>query len=116
MSSDTRKRNTVRRPDRDDGSDRIRVLAELESAAIAAMTYEEAMSVLEEVVEAMEAPGTPLDMGLKLYEAGMALSARCGAILDATEERMLALVETADGVREQPFDPDEDGRTGGRKA
>ncbi|HNV70931.1 MAG TPA: exodeoxyribonuclease VII small subunit [Candidatus Ozemobacteraceae bacterium] len=88
----------------------LQELAALDSSAIDAMNYETAMSRLEEVVGALEREGTPLDVGMKLYEVGTLLSRRCSGILDATEARMLQLIGDGTTARETPFDPDKDGR------
>jgi exodeoxyribonuclease VII small subunit len=85
-------------------------LAALTAEAIAALPYETAMLRLEETVEALEQEGTPLDLGLRLYEVGTALSRRCGKILDTTEERMLQLLGEGATAREEPFEPEKDGR------
>ncbi len=88
----------------------LETLTALTSAQIEGMGYEAAMARLEQVVDALEQEGTPLQMGLKLYEVGTALSRRCAAVLDATEARMVQLRQELDGRKEEPFDPEKDGR------
>ncbi len=88
----------------------LQELAALDQPAIDGMNYETAMARLEDVVGALEREGTPLDVGMKLYEVGTMLSRRCAGILDATEARMLQLIGEGETARETPFDPDKDGR------
>ena len=90
--------------------EQIGEMVSLTSEKIALMPYEEAMERFEKVVDALEQEGTPLALGLKLYETGTALSQRCGSILDTTEERMVQLLSTAHGIKETLFDPEKDGR------
>jgi len=94
---------------------RISKLAKLAPEKIEKMKYEEAMILLDEVVEAMEEEGTPLELGLQLYESGMALSKKCGKILDETEERMIKILETTQGQVEEEFDPTRGDQAGGNK-
>ncbi|HEY9068757.1 MAG TPA: exodeoxyribonuclease VII small subunit [Candidatus Ozemobacteraceae bacterium] len=85
-------------------------LAALTSEAIAALSYEDAMERLEQTVEALEQEGTPLELGLRLYEVGTLLGRRCGQALDAAEARMVQLLGSAQEAVESPYDPDKDGR------
>jgi len=74
------------------------------------LDYETAMAKLEMVTGALEQEGTPLALGLKLYELGTALSRKCAAVLDSTEEKMLQLLGDIQNQSEAPFDPEKDGR------
>ncbi|PKL42831.1 MAG: exodeoxyribonuclease VII small subunit [Candidatus Riflebacteria bacterium HGW-Riflebacteria-1] len=74
------------------------------------LDYETAMERLEMVTSALEQEGTPLALGLKLYELGTALSKKCAAVLDSTEEKMLQLLGDVKNQSEAPFDPEKDGR------
>ncbi len=74
------------------------------------LSYEAAMQKLEIIVEALEQEGTPLELGLKLYQTGNALAKKCGLALDAAEEVMLQLRGTLENPSEAPFDPEKDGR------
>ncbi len=49
------------------------------------LTYEEALAELEGIVEALESEQNPLDEAMKLFERGQALTARCGALLEAAQ-------------------------------
>jgi len=55
---------------------------------IAAMSFEEAMKALEQVVNQLERGEVPLDQSIALYERGAALKARCAELLKAAEERV----------------------------
>lgn len=74
------------------------------------MGFECALEKLEEVVEALEQEGTPLAVGLKLYEIGTALSKRCSSILDSIEAKMVQIKLEGDIKKEEPFDIEKDGR------
>jgi len=88
----------------------INELIRLTSEQIEGLDYETAMQRLETVVEALEQEGTPLEMGLKLYELGNALARKCGGVLDATEEKMMQLLGEGVKASEIEFDPEKDGR------
>ncbi|MBF0499417.1 MAG: exodeoxyribonuclease VII small subunit [Candidatus Riflebacteria bacterium] len=88
----------------------VEKLVSLTLEEIASMPYETAMENLELVVCALEGEGTPLALGLKLYEIGTALGKKCGGDLDRTEARMVQLLGDAETAREEPFDPEKDGR------
>jgi exodeoxyribonuclease VII small subunit len=55
---------------------------------IAAMSFEEAMAALEQVVRDLEQGTVSLDQSITLYERGAALKAHCEALLKAAEERV----------------------------
>lgn len=55
---------------------------------IAAMSFEEAMKALEQVVNQLERGEVPLDQSIALYERGAALKTRCAELLKAAEERV----------------------------
>ena len=65
----------------------------LTDAQIGELDYERAMAALDVVVNALEEGGTALAQGITLYELGMKLSRRCGDLLDATEARMMRVIE-----------------------
>ncbi|GAB4466554.1 MAG: hypothetical protein Kow0070_29550 [Anaerolineales bacterium] len=49
------------------------------------LTYEEALSELEEIVATLEEGQSQLEEAIRLFERGQALAARCGALLEAAE-------------------------------
>ena len=56
--------------------------------AIDAMTFEEAMAALEQVVASLEKGEVPLEQSIALYERGAALKAHCAAKLRDAEEKV----------------------------
>ncbi|MDN5788995.1 exodeoxyribonuclease VII small subunit [Pseudorhodobacter sp.] len=63
---------------------------------VAEMTFEEAMSALEQVVSSLERGEVPLEASISLYERGSALKAHCAAKLAKAEERV-ELIRAKDG-------------------
>jgi len=55
---------------------------------IEAMSFEEAMAALEDVVTRLDSGNVPLDESIRLYEAGAKLKARCEALLRAAQEKV----------------------------
>jgi exodeoxyribonuclease VII small subunit len=76
---------------------------------IAAMSFEDALRALEEVVRRLESGDVPLDDSITLYERGEALRRHCQARLDAAQARIEKIVQGPDGqpAGTQPFDPAE---------
>jgi len=74
--------------------------------AIAALSFEDALGALEQVVRQLESGEVPLDDSITLYERGEALRRHCQARLDAAQARIERLVAGADGqaTSVQPFD------------
>lgn len=62
------------------------------------LTYEQALSALEDVVTRLERGDVPLDESIGLYERGAALKARCEAMLKAAEMKVAQITEGADGA------------------
>lgn len=78
------------------------------NADLAAMTFEDALRALEDVVRRLESGEVPLDESIALYERGEALRAHCQARLDAAQARIEKIVAGPDGraASTVPFDPD----------
>lgn len=55
---------------------------------VSEMTFEEAMSALEEVVNKLERGEVALEESIALYERGAALKAHCAAKLAAAEQKV----------------------------
>ena len=66
------------------------------------MSFEEAFSELEEVVNRLEVGGLPLEDSLALFERGQALAAHCSELLDEAELKVKQI--TPEG--EEPFSPE----------
>jgi exodeoxyribonuclease VII small subunit len=58
---------------------------------IAELSYEEAFSELEQIVEALENNQQALEDSLKLYERGQALSQYCAKLLEEAELKVRKL-------------------------
>jgi exodeoxyribonuclease VII small subunit len=73
---------------------------------IAALTFEEALRALEEIVRGLESGEVPLDKTMDLYERGEQLRLHCQARLDAAQMRIDKIVAGPDGsaTGTQPFD------------
>lgn len=74
--------------------------------AIAALSFEEALKALEDVVRRLESGEAPLDESIELYARGDALRAHCQTRLDAAQARIEAIVADRDGraTGTRPFD------------
>ena len=66
--------------------------------AVEAMSFEEAMAALEQVVGSLERGDVPLDQSIALYEKGAALKAHCEARLKAAEEKVAQITLGEGGV------------------
>ena len=77
-----------------------------ETTDIQAMSFEDALRALEEVVRQLESGEVPLDASISLYERGEALRKHCQARLDAAQARIEKIVAGPDGavLGTQPFD------------
>ena len=73
---------------------------------IAAMSFEEALRALEDVVRRLEGGEVPLDQSIALYERGEDLRRHCQKRLDAAEARIEKIVAGPDGRAQmvEPFD------------
>ena len=56
------------------------------------LTYEEALSELEEIVSTLEAGEQPLNVSLALFERGQSLAGYCASILDQADLKIQQLV------------------------
>ncbi|MDR1067021.1 MAG: exodeoxyribonuclease VII small subunit [Clostridiales bacterium] len=63
-------------------------------------TYEKAFEKLEEIIGQLEEGAIDLERSVKLYKEGMELSVFCARKLDAAEETIITLRESAGGVEE----------------
>lgn len=82
-------------------------MEEGQPTAIAAMSFEDALRALEQVVRDLESGDVPLDQSITLYERGEALRRHCQARLDAAQARIEKIVADRDGTPSGtvPFDP-----------
>jgi exodeoxyribonuclease VII small subunit len=75
---------------------------------IAALSFEDALRALEDVVRRLESGDVPLDESISLYERGEALRLHCQKRLDAAQARIEKIVAGPDGraAGTVPFDAD----------
>ncbi len=73
-------------------------------------SFEEALAVLEESVQRLEAGDLKLEEALEVFEKGVAASRACGQWLDQTRERVQVLTAEAEGQFRLSFLDDEDDR------
>ena len=68
------------------------------------MTFEGALSRLEEIVRAMESGSAALDSSLSLFEEGIGLFKFCTKALDTAEQKVKILQKDENGeLAEAPF-------------
>lgn len=68
-----------------------------------ALTFEQAMEALEEIVGKLESGDVPLETAIGLFQEGMSLSRLCGQKLEQVERRIEMLVEGDSGLQRRPF-------------
>lgn len=69
-----------------------------------ALSFEEAVGQLEQIVAAIEAGQIGLEESLAKYEQGMEFVKHCRGILDRAEKRIEVLTQTPQGLTAQPLD------------
>jgi len=67
------------------------------------LSFEESMSMLEELVKKLEGGNLDLDKSLKVYENAVALREHCRKILDESDRKVQAIMETASGTKKEDF-------------
>ena len=65
---------------------------------VSAMSFEEALAELEQIVRGLEGGQQKLEDAIGAYERGAALRRHCEAKLTEAEARVAAIVERADGT------------------
>jgi len=68
--------------------------------------FETTLAELEELVARMEAGDLPLDEALRSFERGVQLTRECQAALQAAQQRVQVLTQTAAGPALEDFAPD----------
>jgi exodeoxyribonuclease VII small subunit len=70
---------------------------------VAALSFEEALAELEDIVQKLESGGVALEDSITLYERGAALKAHCEAKLKSAQEKIEKIVVGGDGtVKTEP--------------
>ncbi len=70
---------------------------------VAALSFEDAMKALEQIVDRLESGDAPLEESITLYERGAALRAHCEKKLRDAELRVEKIVQGAGGPATAPF-------------
>lgn len=70
------------------------------------LTFEDALSQLEELVEQMEHGELSLEDSLAAFERGVALTRRCETALKAAEQKVDILTKKTADAEAEPFDGD----------
>ena len=69
------------------------------------LTFEQAITRLEEIVKILEKGDAPLEKSLDIFAEGTELIKYCGAVLDNAEQKVVMLRKGEDGTPEElPFD------------
>ena len=73
-------------------------------------TFEADLQELERIVKELEKGDLPLEDSIRLFEAGMRLSAECKRQLEEAETRVEILMKRGNEVIPTPFKPDQTGK------
>ena len=72
------------------------------------LTFEEAIEMLEKIVEELESGKLSLDDSVKKFEQGIKLSKYCNKMLNDAEKEISILLEQDDGtIEEEDFNTEE---------
>ena len=74
-----------------------------EETEIAALTFEQALAELEQIVARLESGQAPLDESIQIYKRGSALKAHCEAKLNAARLQVEMMTKSLDGVEAAEF-------------
>ena len=73
---------------------------------VATLTYEQALSELDTLIQRLEGGAVNLDEAIACYERASRLAQRCAELLDRTEQKITQLVVGPAGPQERAFSPD----------
>ena len=76
-------------------------MSEKTPADIAKMTFEDAMTELEAIIDKLDGGDVPLEESITIYERGAALQRHCEEKLRQAEMRVQKIVARADGTAER---------------
>ncbi len=80
----------------------------MEKNELLALTFEDALQRLEEIVDTLEAGEIPLEKAIDLFQDGMLLSQVCSQKLDKVEQKIETLLEENGGLVVKPLELEED--------
>jgi len=74
---------------------------------IKAMSFEQALEALENIVNDLERGDVPLEQSIRIYERGEALKAHCDRLLRAAEDKVEKIRLSREGtpLGTEPLDP-----------
>jgi exodeoxyribonuclease VII small subunit len=74
---------------------------------IKAMSFEQALEALENIVNDLERGDVPLEQSIRIYERGEALKAHCDRLLKAAEDKVEKIRLSREGAPAgtEPLDP-----------
>lgn len=72
-------------------------MADVANEDIKAMSFEQALEALEQIVDHLERGDVPLDQSIRIYERGEALKAHCDKLLKAAEDKVEKIRLARDG-------------------
>ena len=77
-------------------------------ADLTALSFEDALRQLEQIVQALEQGNVPLERSIEMYERGAQLRAHCDRLLKQAEEKVEKIQLGADGRAQgtTPLDPE----------
>jgi exodeoxyribonuclease VII small subunit len=73
-------------------------MSEVKQPDVSAMSFEDALAELEQIVRGLEGGQQKLEDAITAYERGAALRKHCEAKLAEAEARVAAIVRSADGT------------------
>lgn len=75
---------------------------------IKTLSFEQALAVLEKIVDDLERGDVPLDQSIRIYERGEALKDHCERLLRAAEDRVEKIRLSREGRPQasEPLDPE----------
>lgn len=78
------------------------------NADIAEMSFEQALELLERIVDDLERGDVPLEQSIRIYERGEALKKHCDTLLKSAEDKVEKIRVGRDGqpVGTEPLDPE----------
>ena len=69
------------------------------------LTFEQALSKLEEIVKELESGEAPLDESMKLFEEGVGMVRACTEMLETAEKKVKKLTEKDGKTVEEDMEP-----------
>lgn len=71
------------------------------------INFEEAMDLLEEIVQQLESGDVPLEKAIELFQDGMKMAHLCSSKLELVEKKIEILIEENGALVKKPFTPED---------